>query len=127
MGPGKWGVHTRGSLLPIKYVPSEPPNPGQVLSIQYAFDLTWPGPTRTVIASKAIPSDTCILSCPFDLAITKDLAIGAVKACVWDATHVSDRQTPSVLPARIDRLNEHQIICAYIGLHWIYANDDKNK
>lgn len=90
-------------------------------------DLARAEPTRTVVATRAIPGDTCILSCPFDLAITKDLAMGAVKACVWDATHVSDTKPPSAFPSRIDRLNERQIICVYVALHWILGDYEKRK
>ncbi|KAF8321649.1 SET domain-containing protein, partial [Clavulina sp. PMI_390] len=80
----------------------------------------------TVIATRAISADTCILSCPFDLAITKDLAFGAVKACVWDATHMLETEVSKALPDRIDRLNERQIICAYIGLHWVCTDGINN-
>lgn len=84
-------------------------------------------PTRSVIAGKAIPTNTCILSCPFDLAITTDLAFGAVKACVWDASQEPDSTAPPSLPSRIDRLNERQIVCAYIGLHWIVTDEEKKR
>lgn len=50
--------------------------------------------------------------------------MGAVKALVWDATHADELDEPSLIPERIDRLNERQIICAYLALHWICTGDD---
>ncbi|KAF8333926.1 uncharacterized protein EI90DRAFT_2915493 [Cantharellus anzutake] len=70
-----------------------------------------PGTRGTSVMTTAeIPTNTTVLSCPFDLAITYDLGIGVFKACIWEA-------------AKIDSLSERQIVCAYIVLHWVILTD----
>lgn len=81
-----------------------------------------------MITYRAIPPDTCVLSCPFDLAITKDLALGAVKALVWDALPTTANSDESKSTASsFDGFNERQVVCAYITLHWIVLPVDPSK
>lgn len=69
-----------------------------------------------------------MLSCPFDLAITKDLALGAVKACVWDTLATApDSDESTALANKFDAFNERQLVCAYIALHWIVLPEDPTK
>lgn len=60
-----------------------------------------------VIAEKEIPADTTIITCPFRLAVTRELV------------------TRAILPIlKIDEIppgwTERQLICTYICLHWVF-------
>ena len=60
-----------------------------------------------VIAGKDIPADTTIVTCPFGIAITKELATRAV------LTVLKTEEIPS-------DWTERQLICTYICLHWVF-------
>jgi hypothetical protein len=88
-----------------------------------------PGSRGTaVIASKDISPNTTVLSCPFDLAITRDLGIGALKACIWDANTSRKKRSPQsdALFDRAEQLSERQIVCSYIVLHWVILPDQRS-
>ncbi|KAF9505830.1 hypothetical protein BS47DRAFT_1378233 [Hydnum rufescens UP504] len=87
------------------------------------------GPRGTsVLASKDILPNTTVLSCPFDLAITRDLAIGALKACIWDSNTSRKKGSPQsdTLLYRAEQLSERQIVCSYIVLHWVILSDPRS-
>ncbi|KAK7000969.1 SET domain-containing protein [Favolaschia claudopus] len=62
----------------------------------------------SAIASKNIPADSKIVSCPFDLVITKDTALNALSALLGSAS-----------TAILQNWTERQLISVYLSLHWI--------
>ena len=64
----------------------------------------------TVCASNELPADTTVMSCPFSVAITPELATRALSDLF---------KTSSVH----GKWNDRQLICAYICLHWALSSD----
>jgi len=60
-----------------------------------------------VIAEKEIPPDTTIVTCPFEMVITKELATRAISPVLNTEGVPSD-------------WTERQLICTYICLHWLF-------
>ena len=60
-----------------------------------------------IIADKEIPPDTTIVTCPFALVITKELAADAILAVL------KSNDTPP-------KWTERQFICTYVCLHWVF-------
>ncbi|KAI0092331.1 hypothetical protein BDY19DRAFT_929531 [Irpex rosettiformis] len=63
-----------------------------------------------VVAKNSIEEDAAIVSCPFSLAITPGLARKALNAILGQAEG-------------LQKWNERQLVCTYVSLHWILAND----
>src|ERR1700731_655853 len=69
------------------------------------------GPQGFAIHSNvALPPDTKLVSCPFSLAITPEVAVKALRLLGI----ISTDQEPS--------WTEKQLICSYICLHWILGD-----
>jgi len=60
-----------------------------------------------IVADKEIPIDTTIVTCPFGLVITKELATRAVLAVL------KTNDVPS-------EWTERQLVCTYVCLHWVF-------
>ncbi|KAJ7284083.1 SET domain protein [Mycena rebaudengoi] len=67
----------------------------------------------SVVASENLPPDSKIVSCPFDLAITKTFALEALSTLLGPAT------TSFPLSA----WSERQLISSYLCFHWIIGDD----
>ncbi|KAJ7167510.1 hypothetical protein C8R46DRAFT_1269466 [Mycena filopes] len=63
-----------------------------------------------VVASESLPPDSKIVSCPFSLAITKDVAFNALSALLGPTADLSG-------------WTERQLISSYISFHWIIGDD----
>lgn len=66
----------------------------------------------SVCASDDVAADTSIISCPFSLAITPELAKNALSSLFKS-------------PAAIENWTEKQLICTYLCLHWILSSDQR--
>ncbi|TFY63912.1 hypothetical protein EVJ58_g2957 [Rhodofomes roseus] len=64
----------------------------------------------SVVARQDIPSDTAVVYCPFNLAITPDISRRAITSILTSTDHSS-----------LDNWSERQLICSYICLHWILS------
>jgi hypothetical protein len=62
-----------------------------------------------IAADKEIPADTTIVTCPFGLVITKELASYAILVVL------KANDTPS-------EWTERQLICTYVCLHWVFES-----
>ncbi|KAI0790317.1 SET domain-containing protein [Irpex lacteus] len=62
-----------------------------------------------VIARDKIAQNTSIVSCPFSLAVTPELARQALVA-IFQGTEI------------LQGWNERQLVCTYISLHWVYGD-----
>ena len=60
-----------------------------------------------IVADEEIPVDTTIVTCPFGLVITKELATHAILA-VLKTSDIPSGWT------------ERQLICTYVCLHWMF-------
>lgn len=60
-----------------------------------------------VIAEKDIPGDTTIVTCPFGMIVTKEVATRAILSVL------KTKEVPS-------EWTERQLICTYICLHWVF-------
>ena len=60
-----------------------------------------------IVASEEIPPDATIVTCPFRLVITKELATHAI------LTVLKIDDMPS-------EWTERQLICTYVCLHWVF-------
>ncbi|KAH7909991.1 hypothetical protein BJ138DRAFT_1153968 [Hygrophoropsis aurantiaca] len=63
----------------------------------------------SVIAQDIVPADTNIVSCPFSLAITRDISLEALYALMGEAFKTD-----------LENLSERQLICIYICFHWVF-------
>ena len=61
----------------------------------------------TIVAEKDIPPDTTIVTCPFGLVVTKELATRAISAVIKTGDLPSD-------------WTERQLVCTYVCLHWVF-------
>jgi hypothetical protein len=60
-----------------------------------------------VVANEGIPADTTVVTCPFGITITKELATSALSSVL------EIEKTPP-------EWTERQLICTYICLHWVF-------
>ncbi|KAF9652445.1 SET domain-containing protein, partial [Thelephora ganbajun] len=60
-----------------------------------------------IVADKEVPADTTIVTCPFGLVVTKELATHAI---------LSVLKTNEIPP----EWTERQLICTYVCLHWAF-------
>lgn len=65
----------------------------------------------------SIPADERLISCPFSCAVTPDVAVSAISALYG----VSEDDL--VLDGK--PWDERMLISAYIGLHWVWAENGK--
>ncbi|KZT69429.1 SET domain-containing protein [Daedalea quercina L-15889] len=63
----------------------------------------------SVIATQDIPSDTTVVSCPFNLAVTPDVSRRALISVLGSAD------------TSLSTWSERQLICSYLCLHWIFG------
>ncbi|KAJ7752803.1 SET domain protein [Mycena maculata] len=68
----------------------------------------------TVIASESLPPDSKIVSCPFQLAITKTVALKALSILL--------RSTITFAPS-LSSWSDRQLISSYLCFHWIIGDD----
>jgi hypothetical protein len=66
----------------------------------------------SVVASDDLPADSKIVSCPFTLAITKDVALQALSVLL---------DSPSTLKD-LTSWSERQLISVYLSFHWIVGD-----
>lgn len=66
----------------------------------------------SVCASDDVPADATIVSCPFSLAITPELAKHALSSLLKS-------------PAAIEKWAAKQLIATYLCLHWIVGSDQQ--
>ncbi|KAF7355622.1 SET domain-containing protein [Mycena sanguinolenta] len=69
----------------------------------------------SVVASENLPADSKIVSCPFALVITKDLALGSLSTLL----HSTARD--------LANWSERQLISTYLSFHWIIGDDESSK
>ncbi|KAH7924334.1 SET domain-containing protein [Leucogyrophana mollusca] len=65
----------------------------------------------SAIAQETVPADTTIVSCPFSLAITRDVALRAIVVLMGEVS-----QAGSIL----EDWSERQLICSYVCFHWLF-------
>ncbi|WRT63968.1 uncharacterized protein IL334_000895 [Kwoniella shivajii] len=71
-------------------------------------------------STSSIGPDERLVSCPFDLAITSNIATRAIYQ-IKDITE-SDLVWPAGTSKQGEKWNERMRIAAYLGLHWIYQD-----
>jgi hypothetical protein len=64
-----------------------------------------------VHAREDVPLDSCIVSCPFSLAVTPQVSKNALVALLKSS-------------AALDKWTERQLICTYLSLHWVIGHSD---
>ncbi|KAJ7129347.1 SET domain-containing protein [Mycena epipterygia] len=68
-----------------------------------------------VVASESLPPDSKIVSCPFTLAITKDVGLNALTVLLGGSTAIFDPP--------LTAWSERQLISSYLCFHWIIGDD----
>jgi len=66
-----------------------------------------------IVAAEDVPRDSHIVSCPFSLVITEQLAKSAVLSFLKNSVSDTEQWT------------ERQWISTYIALHWISGSDER--
>ncbi|KAJ7087399.1 SET domain protein [Mycena crocata] len=74
----------------------------------------------SVVASQNLPSDSSVVSCPFTLVITKDVALQALSA------HLGSTDTAMFDPPLV-AWSERQLISTYLCFHLMSIGDDKSR
>jgi len=68
----------------------------------------------SVVATESLPPDSKIVSCPFTLAITKDVARAALSVLLGSTTPLAS-------------WSERQLISTYLSFHWIIGDGQSSK
>ncbi|KAJ7368667.1 SET domain protein [Mycena albidolilacea] len=71
----------------------------------------------SVVASDDLPTDSKIVSCPFTLAITKDVALQALSVLLDSPSPLKD----------LTSWSERQLISVYLSFHWIVGDGPSSK
>ncbi|KAJ6515535.1 SET domain protein [Mycena sanguinolenta] len=69
----------------------------------------------SVVASENLPADSKIVSCPFALVITKDVALNSLSGLLHSRTK------------DLANWSERQLISTYLSFHWIIEDDESSK
>ncbi|WVQ85339.1 hypothetical protein IAT38_007504 [Cryptococcus sp. DSM 104549] len=74
----------------------------------------------SVFATEPIAADEKLVSCPFELAVTSELAAQAV--CETAAVDEEELVWPAGSSKAGEAWSERMLIGAYLGLHWVYED-----
>lgn len=75
----------------------------------------------SAFADTDIASDERLISCPFAIAVTPELARTAI--CAAASIEAGDLFWPAGTSKAGERWNDRMLIGAYLGLHWVYEDE----
>lgn len=76
----------------------------------------------SVVSTASIDSDAQLISCPFSLAITSELATAAI--CAVHGVKLEDLVWPAGTSKEGEKWNDRMRVGAYIALHWVKMEDE---